>query len=596
MKKESFKDKLVNEAGANTLDLKNFEELKTKAATIFGKAPVELPLIKEIEYARLLEIEIDDIWAKKIIGKSDIEIAKLIQHLSINDWVNEGRGYLQDNDVCPFCQEETITENFRNQLNSYFDKAFEEDTQLVKELFSEYTLSSQTLVNLLDAIKSKEKENPDSKIDLDLLGAQIKTITAQLRANEQLVENKSKEPSRSFTLTSLTEQLSGLSKLIEEANTKLKAHNKIVDNYATEKSDLIASIWRFLVEESRVSITQHTSNIAGRLNGIKAVSEKRAELLKSYTELNTKIKEANKNVTSVQPSVDEINRTLKSYGFLNFEIVPSAEDTNQYKIQREDGSVAESTLSEGEITFITFLYFLQRAKGGLTEDSVSDERVLVIDDPISSLDSNVLFVVSTLIKEIMSAVKNDQGVIRQVILLTHNVYFHKEVSYISGKAELNNDTHFWILRKKNKISKVQPYLRENPIHNSYQLLWRELKNHDHNDSVTIQNTMRRIIENYFKILGGYHYDELINSFQDSHEEQEICRSMVCWINDGSHTIPDDLFIQSHDDLKEKYGEVFKKIFINTQHHGHYKMMMGIKEEADEAQVGNPPQEAELAGI
>jgi len=596
MKKESFKDKLVNEAGANTLDLKNFEELKTKAATIFGKAPVELPLIKEIEYARLLEIEIDDIWAKKIIGKSDIEIAKLIQHLSINDWVNEGRGYLQDNDVCPFCQEETITENFRNQLNSYFDKAFEEDTQLVKELFSEYTLSSQTLVNLLDAIKSKEKENPDSKIDLDLLGAQIKTITAQLRANEQLVENKSKEPSRSFTLTSLTEQLSGLSKLIEEANTKLKAHNKIVDNYVTEKSDLIASIWRFLVEESRVSITQHTSNIAGRLNGIKAVSEKRAELLKSYTELNTKIKEANKNVTSVQPSVDEINRTLKSYGFLNFEIVPSAEDTNQYKIQREDGSVAESTLSEGEITFITFLYFLQRAKGGLTEDSVSDERVLVIDDPISSLDSNVLFVVSTLIKEIMSAVKNDQGVIRQVILLTHNVYFHKEVSYISGKAELNNDTHFWILRKKNKISKVQPYLRENPIHNSYQLLWRELKNHDHNDSVTIQNTMRRIIENYFKILGGYHYDELINSFKDSHEEQEICRSMVCWINDGSHTIPDDLFIQSHDDLKEKYGEVFKKIFINTQHHGHYKMMMGIKEEADEAQVGNPPQEAELAGI
>jgi len=474
MKKESFKDKLLNEAGANTLNLKNFEELKTKAATIFGKAPVELPLINLIEYSRLLEIESDDIWTKKIIGKSDIEIAKLIQHLSINDWVNEGRGYLQDDDVCPFCQEETITENFRNQLNSYFDKTFEEDTQLVKKLSSEYTPSSQTLINLLDAIESKEKENSDSKIDLDLLGAQIKTITAQLRANEQLVENKSKEPSRSFTLTSLKEQLDGLSKLIEEANTKLKTHNKIVDNYATEKSDLIASIWRFLVEEYRVSITQHTSNIAGRLNGIKAVSEKRAELLKSYTDLDAKIKEANKNVTSVQPSVDEINRTLKSYGFLNFEIVPSTEDTNQYRIQREDGSVAESTLSEGEITFITFLYFLQRAKGGLTEDSVSDERVLVIDDPISSLDSNVLFVVSTLIKEILSAVKNDRGVIRQVILLTHNVYFHKEVSYISGKAELNNDTHFWILRKKNKISKVQPYLMENPIHNSYQLLWREL--------------------------------------------------------------------------------------------------------------------------
>jgi wobble nucleotide-excising tRNase len=584
MRKEPFKDKLVNEAGTNTLELKDFEGLKTKAATILGEAPVELPLINQIEYSGILEIQSDDIWAKKIIGKSDIEIAKLIQHLSINDWVNEGRGYLQDDNVCPFCQEETITENFRSQLNSYFDKTFEEDTQLVKKLSAEYTLSAQTLVNLLDAIESKEKEKSDSKIDLDLLGAQVKTITAQLRANEQLVGNKSKEPSRSFTLTSLKDQLDGLSKLIEEANIKLKAHNKIVDNYAAEKSDLIASIWRFLVEEYRVSISQHTSNIAGRVNGIKAVTEKRAELVKKYTELDTKIKEANKNVTSVQPSVDEINRTLKSYGFLNFEIVPSTEDTNQYRIQREDGSVAESTLSEGEITFITFLYFLQRAKGGLTEDSVSDERVLVIDDPISSLDSNVLFVVSVLIKDILSAVKNDRGVIRQVILLTHNVYFHKEVSYISGKAELNNETHFWILRKKNKISQFQPYLQENPIHNSYQLLWRELKNHDHNDSVTIQNTMRRIIENYFKILGGYHYDELIESFKDSHEEQEICRSMVSWINDGSHTIPDDLFIQSHDDLKEKYAEVFQKIFVNTHHHGHYKMMMGIKDDVLVAQV------------
>lgn len=584
MRKEPFKDKLVNEAGTNTLELKDFEGLKTKAATILGEAPVELPLINQIEYSGILEIQSDDIWAKKIIGKSDIEIAKLIQHLSINDWVNEGRGYLQDDNVCPFCQEETITENFRSQLNSYFDKTFEEDTQLVKKLSAEYTLSAQTLVNLLDAIESKEKEKSDSKIDLDLLGAQVKTITAQLRANEQLVGNKSKEPSRSFTLTSLKDQLDGLSKLIEEANIKLKAHNKIVDNYAAEKSDLIASIWRFLVEEYRVSISQHTSNIAGRVNGIKAVTEKRAELVKKYTELDTKIKEANKNVTSVQPSVDEINRTLKSYGFLNFEIVPSTEDTNQYRIQREDGSVAESTLSEGEITFITFLYFLQRAKGGLTEDSVSDERVLVIDDPISSLDSHVLFVVSVLIKDILSPVKNDRGVIRQVILLTHNVYFHKEVSYISGKAELNNETHFWILRKKNKISQFQPYLQENPIHNSYQLLWRELKNHDHNDSVTIQNTMRRIIENYFKILGGYHYDELIESFKDSHEEQEICRSMVSWINDGSHTIPDDLFIQSHDDLKEKYAEVFQKIFVNTHHHGHYKMMMGIKDDVLVAQV------------
>ena len=94
--------------------------------------------------------------------------------------------------------------------------------------------------------------------------------------------------------------------------------------------------------------------------------------------------------TSIQPTINEINTILRSYGFLNFEIVPTKEE-GFYQIQREDGSIAETTLSEGEITFITFLYYLQLAKGGISEDEVTIERVLVIDDPISSLDSNVLF-------------------------------------------------------------------------------------------------------------------------------------------------------------------------------------------------------------
>ncbi len=53
--------------------------------------------------------------------------------------------------------------------------------------------------------------------------------------------------------------------------------------------------------------------------------------------------------------------------------------------------------------------------------------------------------------------------------------------------------------------------------------------------LAIQNTMRRIIENYFKMLGGYKDDDLIKKFI-SKEEQEIFRSLISWINDGSHGI------------------------------------------------------------
>ena len=115
---------------------------------------------------------------------------------------------------------------------------------------------------------------------------------------------------------------------------------------------------------------------------------------------------------------------------------------------------------------------------------------------------------------------------------------------------------------------------ENPIESSYELLWREIKDWENNSGITLQNTMRRIIENYFKILGKFTDPDLIDKF-DTSEEQQICRSLISWINDGSHTIPDDLYIQTPSDSVEKYIAVFEQVFIHTDNHGHYKMMMGV---------------------
>ena len=49
---------------------------------------------------------------------------------------------------------------------------------------------------------------------------------------------------------------------------------------------------------------------------------------------------------------------------------------------------------------------------------------------------------------------------------------------------------------------------ENPIKSSYELLWQELKNENAKSNITFQNIMRRIIENYFKLLGKFGDDDL----------------------------------------------------------------------------------------
>ncbi len=66
---------------------------------------------------------------------------------------------------------------------------------------------------------------------------------------------------------------------------------------------------------------------------------------------------------------------------------------------------------------------------------------------------------------------------------------------------------------------------DNPIQTSYDLLWKEIRDWDKSSAVSIQNTMRRIIENYFKILGRYGDDDLVNHFSTK-EEKDICQSIT----------------------------------------------------------------------
>ncbi len=572
--RHSFMVKLVDEFKNNEGPVLKYEDLKTKAAVVFGTPPVSMPLIPSVDFTRLIEIESDPIWKKKIFGKGDVAISGLIQQLNMNDWVNKGRGYLQDDARCPFCQQDTISESFKKQLEDFFDAGFVNDTGFVNRLSGEHNQKSENLTNILQQIERNEKANAGSKLNVDLFSSLLRTNTGQFFSNTKILDEKIKEPSRSVSLVDTKTQLESIHKLIDEANMAIRAHNKIVQNFASEKRALISHIWRYLAEVNKVLLRDHVKKLDDFQKAIDAMVAQHQIQNTKYKELKDQIEVANRGVTSVQPSVDKINRTLRSYGFHNFELVPSPQDKNQYCIHREDGSLAESTLSEGEVTFITFLYFLQLARGAVSQEAISEDRVLIVDDPVSSLDSSILSVVSSMMKQTIKDILKGKGPIKQLILLTHNVYFHKEVSFMDRKSGDSNDRGFWILRRNSKVSSIQSYEANNPIQGSYELLWQELKDRKNTPGIGTQNIMRRIIENYFRVLGKYGDDDLIEKFEDT-EEREICRSLISWIHDGSHSIPEDLFVEHPDTTVAKYSEVFRKIFDQMGHLPHYNMMMGI---------------------
>ena len=83
--------------------------------------------------------------------------------------------------------------------------------------------------------------------------------------------------------------------------------------------------------------------------------------------------------------------------------------------------------------------------------------------------------------------------------------------------------------------------------------------------------MRRILENYFKFLGGIELDSLIKYFDE--DEKIIVSSLIKWTHDGSHYIQEDLYIQQQSEMNEKYFNIFTKLFIKSGNEGHLKMML-----------------------
>lgn len=574
--KERFRDEVLRRYAISHTSCDAKENLLLRAKSLFAQRPEKCTTISffiDDIVNRLAEIETSTIWGTVIVGNKDIPIGRLIDVLDNADWVNQGRRYLEENQVCPFCQQPTNTEELKRQLDAFFSGKYEQDVKQIKQYISQYNLYTDELLKRINTLRTNLESYPAAEIDTNKLNRLIELLNGYFSKNKAEMLIKEKEPGRVISLTETAVTISSIKQLVIDGNAAITKHNKMVDNYTSEKNALVADIWAFLMDENKALIAGYLNDIDA-LNKAKNGIQKGIDICKQQLdELDEKIVVASKNITSVQPTVDEINRSLKSYGFTNFQIASSPVQPNAYQIQRMDGSLATNTLSEGEETFISFLYFLQFAKGSVDVSKVSNRKVLILDDPICSLDSTVLYIVSSLVKGLIKDVREGNSDVEQIFILTHNVFFHKETAFIDRRTEVCNDVYFWIISKDNNISSIRACGRKNPIKTSYELLWEELKSNTNASLVTTQNIMRRILENYFGILGKTKDDAIVNSFSTI-EEKIICRSLLSWINDGSHTIPDDFYINSHTDSIDRYKQVFKKVFINMGHESHYKMMMG----------------------
>jgi len=591
--KVAFCNKVLKEAAENKADLATLEDLTARASTIFQEATPQEASIQPIDFTSFPALEKSAILGRKVVGRDDVVVAALIGRLGNSDWVKQGVEYLTAADgPCPFCQQDAPA-NLLEDLNKFFDEQYEADLAEIAQLLTRHEAATKAVCDRLESLMA----SPGRFIDPKTLTERYHALKTALELNHERLVGKRREPSSEVALEDTKEFADALSDLITQANTAIAAHNETIRDLSTAKRNLTSQVWRFIVEERRTDLTTYeaaATKLGKMIEGLEAgIAEKKGQRARLDAQLKTK--EA--SITSVKPTVDEINRILSSFGFSSFKLAVAGERGDMYRIVRLDGSDAAKTLSEGERSFITFLYFYHMLAGSTSGTGTTAEKVVVFDDPVSSLDSDVLFIVSALIRKVIGDVRAGNGSVRQAFVLTHNIYFHKEVSYDRDRpaAGCRKDETFWVVRKRDNVSSLH-YYAFNPVKTSYELLWEDVRNSER-ANLTIQNTLRRIVENYLVVLGGWRQDAIVGLFTG--RDAQVCASLFSWINDGSHSAHDDIYLAADDNAVQSYLRVFEQVFEKTGHIAHYRMMMRISEaDADEPTQGevNPASTGAAQGV
>lgn len=578
---------IKNKLASSLITVPTISELTERYQLLYEKEVKQVSqnvnsiIYKEI---RAIELLLEKLMQEVIVGNEDVDIAALIVKINSRSWVETGVQFIdKTEDVCPFCQQKTIDENLKEQFNMFFDLTYKAKISELVTLQANYLQKSEAFLANIIGIQSEFNPN-------NLLSNIYLSLQEHFGSNYSTLAYKIENPNERKNIVSLNSLKDDLSNVIKEINK----NNKTFSELNVNRTNLISEIWHFMASNCKLEIDELTvkevkyQRITDLANVL--IADYKAKILLSKQSIET----LRSQTVNTKEAVDNINLILKNTGFDGFEIAEKEPVNNisQYYLKRQNATVRNpifKSLSEGEKNFISFLYFFQLCIG--TDDiqnNGSKKKIIVIDDPVSSLDSQALFVVSTLIHNLIlrkggnsradqRLLKNDT--ISQVFILTHNLYFYKEVSF--DKRPICKDYwHLRIIKINNKTSIKGEYNKT--IYDDYSLLWNTIKELKANIPTTtslnivIANSMRRTIESYVNFI-GYGKDSWASLFNENQNGPSyyIKCAFISTINDESHKITalDGVYYQKIiNEQPQILFDVFLEIFKSIGKE-HYELMM-----------------------
>ncbi|MBI4652112.1 AAA family ATPase [Candidatus Desantisbacteria bacterium] len=488
-----------------------FAKLQTKQLQSEEKINNYLLTLKQIEKPVLNEIIINNIKEKvksiilksKILLKRTVEtviIERLKKNVNISKWVEQGLELhiIEKSTNCEFCNQPLPKERISDLL-AFFNDADKKLKDEIDILLSEIDELYDTIKNLNIFDKANLYDELQENYLLKTSNFNIcKTdLLNSILIFKEIIKNKKSNTTDSLELNVNIDTESIIS-AITSVNSEINSHNKKTNNFTKAKEEATTKLENHYLSEIFDDVKLLESNIKilkEEINLLEKGNPKDSNDI-GIEGIQKRIIENKNKISTSGTACEEINNQLKTFlgrDELAFEVAEQG-----YLIKRK-GRIAKN-LSEGEKTAIAFVYFTIHLKD---HDFKISDGIVVVDDPICSLDANSLFQAFAFLK---NAVKESA----QVFILTHNFDFLKLLlDWLKRYPNNQGGKEFYMIKNLfsngNRIA-ILDYLDEllKNYENEYQYLFKVLSDFKSDGTIAsvyhIPNIARKLLENFLMIM------------------------------------------------------------------------------------------------
>lgn len=380
--------------------------------------PDQLPSINfistliEPDYFKKAAARIRDLIATTAVNQA---IKRLTENSDIRDWVQIGLDIhnRHNSHSCEFCGS-SITQLRTETLAAHFNKEFT-DFQNRLQNAANWIESQGAPNNQIPAATEfyKEFSTALELLQHDYVAATAK-INSQIQEWREALKNKITNPTSTDIQISdvIEEDISKFNETLKSIAELVGKHNNKTSNFKTETS------------KSKVALELHFAAAEVQEFDYSGSEKKCIDLENEEKNDRKEIEKLNQDIRAIEAQLSNETVGAKEFNDILHRFIGRSElclNFNQtkkgYEIIRNGIGEHDGNLSEGEKTAIAFVYFITKLKEN--GNNIKD-TIVVVDDPVSSFDSNHLFHAYSFLRTQCTDAK-------QLFVLTHNFTYFKLV-------------------------------------------------------------------------------------------------------------------------------------------------------------------------